>query len=267
MALVVDRILCSAAAVRGAIAEVLVVNDDSTDRTLDAARRTGARVVSTRDVLEMPGRSRGKGDAMWAALRVCQTDLCVFIDADVTRVSDSFALDLIEPIVRRTDVRLVKGSFKRMSNEGLANSGRLTTLTARPLLSVLNPTAARFKDPLSGLFCAETQMLRNLRLERDYGVDIGIFLDVGEKFGFESIVEVDLGVLSHLPRDLDDLGGSAAMICRAILIRNRGEMSIPKEQLPAVRSVSGRAETRHDWTSRSPVGAFGSCWIDGVGVV
>src|SRR5436190_22456490 len=55
--------------------EIVVMDDDSTDATGDAARAEGARVFSVAELLpELPPGS-GKGNAMWKSLYVCHGDL------------------------------------------------------------------------------------------------------------------------------------------------------------------------------------------------
>src|SRR4051812_3138149 len=56
--------------------EIVVVDDRSTDRTAEVARRAGARVVQTDD-------AKGKGEALWTSLAASDGDLVVWVDADV----------------------------------------------------------------------------------------------------------------------------------------------------------------------------------------
>nr|WP_282600282.1 glycosyltransferase family 2 protein [Patulibacter sp. SYSU D01012] len=65
---------------RGMDAEVLVVDDRSTDGTAAVARAGGARVVAGR---ELPAGWRGKAWALQQGLRAATGDWVVFLDADV----------------------------------------------------------------------------------------------------------------------------------------------------------------------------------------
>lgn len=203
---------------RGLIAEVLVVDDRSTDGTADIAAAAGARVLFTADECSNFGGSRGKGDAIWTGLRRCETDLITFIDADVTTLSSRFVERLNAPLLRSRDVHLVKGRFRRASGRNV--SGRVTMLTARPLLSLLHPEIGHLKEPLSGMFAGRVDTLGELWLDCDYGVDVGILLDVVNSVGPHSVVEVDLGELRHRNRDLDSLSLTAEQVARAILARS-----------------------------------------------
>jgi len=202
----------------GLIAEVLVVDDRSTDGTADIAAAAGAKVLFTADECTNFGGSRGKGDAIWTGLRRCETELITFVDADVTTLSARFVSRLNEPLLRSPDVHLVKGRFRRASGRNV--SGRVTMLTARPLLSLLHPEITHLEEPLSGVFAGRVDTLGQLWLDCDYGVDVGILLDVVNAVGPRSVVEVDLGELRHRNRDLDSLSVTAEQVARAILARS-----------------------------------------------
>lgn len=203
---------------RGLIDEILVIDDRSTDATADIARAAGARVLATSDECRSFGGSRGKGDAIWTALRRCQTELITFIDGDITTLSHRFVMRLNEPLLHSPDVHLVKGRFRRASGRNV--SGRVTMLTARPLLSLTHPELSHLKEPLSGVFAGRVETLGELWLDCDYGVDIGIVLDIANARGPGSIAEVDLGELRHRNRDLHSLSATAEQVARAILARS-----------------------------------------------
>jgi glucosyl-3-phosphoglycerate synthase len=194
------------------VAEIMVIDDRSTDRTARLARRAGARVISTHDECRSFGGARGKGDAIWTALRRCNTELITFVDADVTELDESFVARLNEPLRRYPHVHLVKGAFQRM--------GRVTTLTAQPLLALLHPELKSMTEPLSGMFAGRIETLGSLWLDCDYGVDVGILLDVARQHGVHSVMEVELGRLTHRNRDLTSLASTAEQVARAILARS-----------------------------------------------
>lgn len=59
--------------------EIVVVDDDSTDRTAEVARQLGATVVASRP---LPDGWRGKTWACWQGARVASGELLLFVDAD-----------------------------------------------------------------------------------------------------------------------------------------------------------------------------------------
>ena len=202
------------------IDDVLVVDDSSTDGTGSIAARAGARVVRTIDVLGHAGRSRGKGDAIAASLAACETDLIGWVDGDLVDFPASFVEPLFDALIVDDDVQLVKGAFTRLSPDGSATlGGRVTALTARPLLRLMFPALSVIGDPLSGVFAGRVATLRSLRLEPDYGVDVGVLIDVWLRYGSGSIQEVYLGELVHERQSMDRLTDMATMVARTIIGR------------------------------------------------
>ena len=201
------------------IDEIIVIDDRSGDETATVARAAGARVVSTLEHSPDQRGPRGKGDAIRASIAVCRTENMMWIDGDMSGLDIARLADLAHILEREPDIRLVKGSFERHDANGRVTDGRLTALTARPLLSLYFPFLATLQEPLGGIFAMRTVDARELCLEPDYGVDVGVLIDVYARFGQEGIREVPLGYLSHCSRPLGDLADTAPQICRAILSR------------------------------------------------
>lgn len=203
----------------GVVQEILVVDDRSIDGTGEIAESAGARVIRTQDWCALNGGSLGKGDAIWASIAACRTDLIGWIDGDLTEFNMQSLYDVFAVLRRDQEVQLVKGSFDRINQDGEIVEGRLTTLTARPLLGFFYPDLAFLQEPLGGIFALRKSVAAELSLDPDYGVDVGILIDVHEQYGSRAIREVDLGTLSHQPRPLLALADTARMISRAILSR------------------------------------------------
>ena len=201
------------------IDEIIVIDDRSGDETATVARAAGARVVSTLDHAVGRRGPGGKGDAIRASIAECRSENMMWIDGDMSGLDIGRLADLLRPLDVESGVRLVKGSFDRRDANGRVSDGRLTALTARPLLSLYFPTLATMREPLGGIFAMRTTDARALGLEPDYGVDIGILIDTYVEHGREAIVEVPLGTLSHRSRSLGDLAETAPQICRSILSR------------------------------------------------
>jgi len=203
----------------GIVREILVVDDRSSDGTGEVARRAGARVIEAETWCAIHGGSIGKGDAIWASIAACRTELIGWLDGDVSSFDVGRIAALFDVLNDDTAVQLVKGSFDRRSGDGKVTEGRLTALTARPLLSLFYPEIACLREPLGGVFAMRRSVAEGLSLDPDYGVDIGIVIDIVETFGRESLIEIPVGCLTHKSRSLDDLKGSAEMVSRAILSR------------------------------------------------
>lgn len=207
----------------GLLGEIIVVDDRSTDETAATARRAGARVLSTvKECVEFGGPG-GKGDALWTALRYCETELVTFVDGDITELHPRFLEKLNKPLRIHPNTHLVKGRFSR--GYGRSMSGRVTMLTARPLLALLHPELHHVSEPLGGVFAGRTDTLRGLWLEHDYGVDVGILLDVAAMYGPGSILEVNIGDLHHRNRDIIDLVSTAEQVTRTIISRSHHKVA------------------------------------------
>lgn len=204
----------------GLVDELIVIDDQSTDRTGVIADAAGATVVSSSEILpEVTGP--GKGQALWKSLYASTGDVIVWCDADIRNFSCHFVTGLLGPLLSDHDhgeVSFVKGHYSRPGNDGGAG-GRVTELVARPLLSMLFPHLAETIQPLSGEFGGRRELLERLRFTPGYGVDIGLLLDVAESVGTGGIMQVDLGRRVHRNRTLDELGPQATAVAAAILRR------------------------------------------------
>src|ERR1044071_129399 len=116
---------------------------------------------------------------------------------------------MVAPLLRE-EADFVKASFSR-------RAGRVTALTARPLLQTYFPELLRFEQPLGGIMAARRSLLRRLKFESDYGVDIGLLIDASQAGA--RLAEVDIGHIEHDSHDLDTLGQMATQVARAILDR------------------------------------------------
>ena len=183
------------------VGEVLVVDDGSTDGTPDVARAAGATVLSSTLL--------GKGASMEDGLRAARHDVVVYLDGDLTGLADDVVGRLAGPVLRR-EADFVKARFAR-------RGGRVTALTARPLLRAFFPEVADLAQPLGGVVAAGRGLLRRLRFENDYGVDVGLLLDAAAAGAV--IREVEVGRLEHDSQPLEALGDMAAQVTRTVLDR------------------------------------------------
>jgi glucosyl-3-phosphoglycerate synthase len=104
----------------------------------------------------------------------------------------------------------VKARFSR-------RAGRVTVLTARPLLQTYFPELVRFEQPLGGIIAVRKELLQRLHFENDYGVDVGLLIDAAALGA--RLIQVDIGHVEHDSHDLDFLGEMATQVARAILER------------------------------------------------
>jgi len=198
--------------------DIVVVDDGSDDHTGRAARRAGARVVRT-------GRTGGgKGQAMEVALAETDAELLVFLDADVEDFSPHFVSGLLGPLLvpfddGGPDVVLVKGFYERPLHGAPSGGGRVTELVARPLIDLLFPHLAGVRQPLAGETAAPRTVLDKTGFAPGYGVELGLLVDVADRFGVDHVAQVDLGVRVHRNRPLAELRPQATDVVRAALAR------------------------------------------------
>ncbi|WP_295625016.1 glucosyl-3-phosphoglycerate synthase [uncultured Corynebacterium sp.] len=217
----------------GIVDEIIVVDSDSTDATAEIAAAAGARVVNWRDVLPDVEPRRGKGEALWRGVAAARGDVVVFLDADVRDPSPAVVPTLIAPLLSDESVRLVKGHYRR-DHPTDVGGGRVTELTARPLLAAFRPDLAVLRQPLAGEYAARREDLRALPFAARYGVEIGLLVDVADTWGADSIVEADLGTRRHRNRPLSQLAPMAVEVS-ATLLRKLGLDPATGHDLPEDR--------------------------------
>jgi glucosyl-3-phosphoglycerate synthase len=203
--------------------ELVVVDSGSSDRTASVAAAAGARVVHVDDVLPELGHVPGKGEALWKSLFVTDGDLLVFLDSDVQGFDPRFVVGLLGPLLTDPTVGYVKGLYDRplATAEGLVASGggRVTELTARPLLGALWPHLSGFVQPLSGEYAGRRRLLEQVPFASHYGVEFGLLVDLAELAGVDALAQVDLGERRHRHQTDAALGRMAGQILQAALAR------------------------------------------------
>jgi glucosyl-3-phosphoglycerate synthase len=204
----------------GLVDELVVVDDGSLDATSERARAAGARVLASAP----PARdgspvSLGKGGAMRRGLSGTASELVVFLDADVTNLRSCFLTGLLGPLLCDDRFRLVKGTYLRPIDGSATGGGRVTELVAKPLLSLLHPSLVGVEQPLAGETAAPRHVLESVGLAEGYGVEIALLIDVAERYGAESIAQVDLGSRAHRNRSLGELAFQAREVMASALAR------------------------------------------------
>lgn len=208
----------------GAVDQVVVV-DDSSDGTMDIAAARGAEVYRQADLRPEAGPVMGKGDAMWRALEVLRGDVVAYVDADSLDFGDRFVRGLAGPLVFGDgDVSFVKGFYRRPFAAGpgrgqAEGGGRVTELTARPLLAAFYPELAAIRQPLAGEIAARRELLEALSFTTGYGVDIGLLIDAWRRCGLAGIAQVDLDQRQNRHRPLSELAPMAAAVTGAVVSR------------------------------------------------
>jgi glycosyltransferase involved in cell wall biosynthesis len=219
----IDKVVRHALQSEG-VTEVIVVDDGSIDDTATRALDAGAR-VATSTLL-------GKGASMEDGVREARNDVIVFLDGDISHMPSRVIERLAEPILSNA-ADFVKASFTR-------SGGRVTTLTAKPLLRTFFPEVAALDQPLGGLMAARRSLLQALDFETDYGADVGLLLDAAARGA--RIAEVPIGRIVHDSQPLHALGDMARQVVRVILERAARRGRLRGAQVREVEEVERQAQ-------------------------
>lgn len=181
--------------------EILVIDDKSFDNTIKQARLPKVRIYTSPML--------GKGHSMRDGMLLARNEVIVYLDADIITYPENVVELLSRPILN-DEADFVKSCFDRQA-------GRVTELVAKPLLSILFPELSKFSQPLSGMIGARKSFLKRIDIENDYGVDIGILLDM-HNLGAR-IREVNIGYIENRMQSWEQLGKMSREVSRSILKR------------------------------------------------
>jgi glucosyl-3-phosphoglycerate synthase len=237
--------------------QVLVV-DNSTDGTAEIARGLGAEVHDQEELMPEFGPVVGKGDAMWRALRVLTGELICFLDADSEQVGPHFACGLLGPLICKPAISFVKGCYRRPFRVGERvfpdGGGRVTELTARPLLNLFYPELAGIEQPLAGEVAARRELLERLPFVAGYGVDVALVLDAYREAGLWAMAQVDLDVRQNAHQPLRALGPMAYEVLHAVASRlaREGRLQGPLSSEFAFPGDGGPPMRKTEFVERPP---------------
>lgn len=229
--------------------EIVVIDSASTDRTREIAHAMGVPVYIHQEVLPELGAYRGKGEALWKSLYVLKGDLIVWTDTDITNYHPRFIYGLIGPLLRSPRIGLVKGFYRRPIRVGeklqAGGGGRVTELVARPLLNLFFPELSGLIQPLSGEYAGRREVLEQVPFFTGYGVEIGLLIDILERFGLWSIAQVDLQERIHCNQDLEALSKMSFAIIQVVIRRleDRHKIQLVEEvnrSMKLIRHEPGR---------------------------
>jgi glucosyl-3-phosphoglycerate synthase len=212
----------------GLVDQLVVVDAASRDGTSEVAADAGAEVVQEAALAPDLGPVLGKGDAMWRALEAARGDIVAYLDSDTREFSEHFVTGIVGPLLVGEDVEFVKGAFERPFTEAVGSTrpgggGRVTELSARPLLSAFYPELATFSQPLAGEVAARRSLLDRIPFATGYAVETAMLLDVRDAVGIDAMCQVDLGERLNHHQPLADLGPMAYEVLCAVLDRLRDE--------------------------------------------
>jgi nucleotide-binding universal stress UspA family protein len=203
--------------------EIVVIDSGSTDDTVAIAQAHGVPVYRHQEILPQYGSFPGKGEALWKSLYVLQGDLIAWIDTDIRNIHPRFVYGILGPLLRQPRLQYVKGYYRRPLRLGAtlqrSGGGRVTELTARPLLNLFFPELSGFLQPLSGEYAGRRTALESVPFFTGYGVEIGLLIDLLQQYGLASLGQVDLEQRIHRNQSLGSLTKMAFTIIQVVVKR------------------------------------------------
>ncbi|MEI7988047.1 MAG: glucosyl-3-phosphoglycerate synthase [Chloroflexota bacterium] len=201
--------------------EMVLIDSNSTDRTREIAADLGIPVFIHQQILPQYGVRHGKGEALWKSLFVTHSDILIWIDTDIVNIYPDFVYGLIGPLLIDPDVQFVKGFYRRPIKVDdklqAGGGGRVTELTARPLINLFYPELSGIIQPLAGEYGGRRSVLEKLPFFSGYGVEIGLLIGMFEMFGINAIAQIDLRERIHRNQSLQALSKMSFAIIQTVI--------------------------------------------------
>jgi glycosyltransferase involved in cell wall biosynthesis len=206
------------------IDEIVLIDSNSTDKTIAIAEAAGIPVYKHPDILgDEVGTLRGKGEALWKSLYETKGDIIAWVDTDITNIHPRFIYGLLGPLLKHRRIQYVKGFYARPIRVGNKiqpyGGGRVTELVARPMLNLFFPELSGIIQPLSGEYAGRRAALEQIPFFSGYGVETGLLIDLHEIYGLEGIAQSDLEVRVHHNQPLVNLSKMSFAIHQVFIAR------------------------------------------------
>ena len=147
---------------------------------------------------------QGKGKNVWTSIGYligCQDSAVMAIhDCDILTYTQEMLARLIYPVANPTfPYQMAKGYYARVGADKL--NGRVTRLLVSPLLIALKRVVGdrdyidylrSFRYPLSGEFAMRTNILPDLRIPSDWGLEIGVLSEAWRNLAPQAVCQVEI---------------------------------------------------------------------------
>ncbi len=177
--------------------------------------------------LDLAPRELGKGRNVWYcmgyALATKSVESLALHDCDILTYDRSLLARLIYPVANpQFNYEFCKGYYARVA-KGKIN-GRVSRLLVTPLLRALKKTLGpmefldymdSFRYPLAGEFSFRLDVLNDIRIPSDWGLEIGVLSEMYRNYANNRLCQVDIARhYDHKHQDLsanDERGGLSKM--------------------------------------------------------
>lgn len=243
----------------GIVDEVILIDSDSTDRTVEIAESFEITVLKHSEIRPDLDTYRGKGEAMFKSLYATDADILAWVDTDISTITPEFFYGLLGPLLSNPEIRFSKGYFSRpvrVEASGLElGGGRVTEILARPLINTFLPELSGFIQPLAGTVAIYREDFMKMRIPVNYGVEIAMLIQAVERAGIWGTAQVNLGNVVHRSKDVLGLGEMAFQILQ--VLEQIGALKGREEINPVMRHVYS-AHGRFEIISKR----FATIWRD-----
>ena len=153
---------------------------------------------------DLAPNEQGKGRNVWYCLGMCiardNARSVALHDCDIKTYDRRMLAKLFYPVVNPLfNFEFCKGYYPRVANNKM--NGRVARLLVFPLITAFEKTIGRsnyldfmksFKYPLAGEFSFRRNVLPELRISSDWGIEVGILSEMQRNFSPHNICQVDL---------------------------------------------------------------------------
>ena len=153
---------------------------------------------------DLAPNEEGKGRNVWYCLGMCiardNARSVALHDCDIKTYDRRMLAKLFYPVVNPLfNFEFCKGYYPRVADNKM--NGRVARLLVFPLITAFEKTIGRsnyldfmksFKYPLAGEFSFRRNVLPELRISSDWGIEVGILSEMQRNFSPHNICQVDL---------------------------------------------------------------------------
>ena len=173
-------------------------------------------IDDTLNALNLAPAEPGKGRNVWFcfgyALACNRSKAIALHDCDVKTYDRSMLARLIYPIANPNfNYEFSKGYYSRVADHKL--NGRVCRLLVTPLIRALKKVCKgheefldyldSFRYPLAGEFAMSAQVLNDIRIPSDWGLEIGVLSEMKRNYNVNHICQVDVAdIYDHKHQDL-----------------------------------------------------------------